>query len=67
MPQISRYLLPPTHASGVAATVVGAQAGMSAADVRRVLVGRRTIIVGKKTDTGAGVIDAYDAHQSRRK
>jgi subtilisin family serine protease len=52
------------HASGVAALLLARKPGMSAADVRRVLIGTAHNIVGKKTDTGAGVIDAYDAINS---
>jgi subtilisin family serine protease len=52
------------HASGVAALLLARKPDMSAADVRRVLIGTAHNIVGKKTDTGVGVIDAYDAINS---
>jgi hypothetical protein len=55
------------HASGVAALLLARKPDMTAADVRRVLVGTAHNIVGKKTDTGAGVIDAYDAINSLQK
>lgn len=55
------------HASGVAALLLARKPDMSAADVRRVLIGTAHGIVGKKTDTGAGVIDAYDAINSLQK
>lgn len=49
------------HASGVAALLLARNPKMTAADVRRVLTGTAHALGGKKTDTGAGVIDAYDA------
>lgn len=52
------------HASGVAALLLARKRDMTAADVRRVLTGTAHNVAGKKTDTGAGVIDAYDAINS---
>jgi subtilisin family serine protease len=52
------------HASGVAALLLARKHDMTAADVRRILTGTAHSIAGKKTDTGAGVIDAYDAINS---
>ncbi len=49
------------HASGVAALLLARKPDMTAADVRRILIGTAHNLPGKKTDTGAGVIDAYEA------
>ena len=55
------------HASGVAALLLARKHDMTAADVRHVLTSTAHSIAGKKTDTGAGVIDAYDAINSLSK
>ena len=52
------------HASGVAALLLARKPNMTAADVRRVLTGTAHDVAGKRTDTGAGVIDAYEAINS---
>jgi subtilisin family serine protease len=55
------------HASGVAALLLARKPDMTANEVRRVLIGTAHSIAGKRTDTGAGVIDAYDAINSLQK
>jgi subtilisin family serine protease len=52
------------HASGVAALLLARNPKMTASDVRRVLTGTATSTGGKRTDTGAGVIDAFGAINS---
>jgi subtilisin family serine protease len=52
------------HASGVAALLLARNQKMTASDVRRVLTGTATSTGGKRTDTGAGVIDAFGAIDS---
>jgi subtilisin family serine protease len=52
------------HASGVAALLLARNPKMTADEVRRVLTGTATSIGGKRTDTGAGVIDAFGAINS---
>jgi subtilisin family serine protease len=52
------------HASGVAALLLARQSNLTPDDIRRVLTRTAQAVGGKRTDTGAGVIDALGAVNS---